>query len=59
MAINKLRKIDGDSVGVTLPKDDARLDGLIDEDGELTGEHHLHVDREEKGKWSVKLADGL
>lgn len=59
MAINKLRKIDGDSVGVTLPKDDARLDGLIDEDGELTGEHHLHVDRDGEGEWTVELVEGL
>lgn len=46
MALNKLRELDGTSTGVTLPRDDLRLDGLIDQEGELDGEHVAHIRRE-------------
>jgi len=35
MALNKLRQLDRDSVGITLPKDDIRVEGLLDENGQL------------------------
>jgi hypothetical protein len=60
MALNKLRKFNDGSYGVVLPKDDLRLDGLLDdEDGDLDGEHHVHVQREESGKWELQLVEDL
>lgn len=46
MALNKLRELDRTTHGVTLPRDDLRLDGLVSSDGELDGEHVAHVRRE-------------
>ena len=46
MALNKLRDLDGTSTGVTLPRDDLRLDGLVDDAGEIEGEHMAHIHRE-------------
>ncbi|WP_436347386.1 hypothetical protein [Natronorubrum sp. FCH18a] len=55
MALNKLRQLDGNSAGVTMPKDDLRLEGLIDENGVLDGEHHVHIHHKGDGKWTVEL----
>lgn len=55
MALNKLRRLDGHSLGVTLPKDDLREAGLLDEDGELVDEDvHLGV-RYRDGEWTVTI----
>ena len=60
MALNKLRKLDEDCAGVTLPKDDLRLDGLLDEDGELIeDEQWLHVDRQDEGEWTIEVVEDL
>ncbi|SDK70818.1 hypothetical protein [Natronorubrum texcoconense] len=59
MALNKLRQLDGNSAGVTMPKDDLRLEGLIDENGELADEHHVHIQRVNDGQWTLELVEGI
>lgn len=59
MALNKLRKFDEKSAGVTLPKDDLRLEGLVGEDGTIEGEHQVHVKHEGDGEWKLQLVDDL
>lgn len=55
MPVRKLRNIDG-SGGVTLPKDDLRRDGLIDEDGEIR-EAFVEVDRTDEGEYLLRAVD--
>ena len=57
MALNKLRQLDQDSVGITIPKDDVRVEGLLDENGQLQGDHHVHIRHVGDGKWSVELVE--
>jgi len=57
MALNKLRQIDRDSVGITMPKDDMRIEGLLDENGEVDGEYHMHIRHIDDGQWSLELID--
>lgn len=59
MALNKLRGLDNCSYGLTIPKDDLRIEGLLDENGNLLEEHLFEVRRTGDGKWSVELVDGL
>ncbi|ELY50610.1 hypothetical protein [Natronorubrum bangense] len=59
MALNKLRQLDQDSVGITLPKDDVRLEGLLDEDGRLEGEHHVHIRHVGEGEWALELVTSI
>ncbi|ELY56615.1 hypothetical protein [Natronolimnohabitans innermongolicus] len=59
MALNKLRQLDSDSVGITLPKDDMRVEGLIDENGELAGDHHIHIRHVGEGEWRLKLINSI
>lgn len=53
----EMRKLSpaGGCVTVSLPKDDLRERGLIDDDGELQGEHWAKVVREEDGVYRVEL----
>ncbi|WP_436347695.1 hypothetical protein [Natronorubrum sp. FCH18a] len=59
MALNKIRQLDNDSVGITLPKDDMRVEGLIDKNGELEGDHHIHIRHVGEGEWTLELMEGL
>jgi len=59
MALNKLRQLDQNSVGVTLPKGDVRVEGLLDEDGQLKDEYHAHIRHVDEGKWTLELVDGI
>ncbi|WP_455447843.1 hypothetical protein [Natrinema thermotolerans] len=59
MALNKLRKLDQNSAGVTLPKDDLRVEGLLDEDGEIDGEHHIHIRHIDNGEWALELVEEI
>ncbi|MFP9192982.1 hypothetical protein ACLI4Q_15180 [Natrialbaceae archaeon A-CW1-1] len=59
MALNKLRQLDQNSAGVTLPKDDLRIEGLLDEDGKLEGEHHAHIRHVDEKEWTITLVDGI
>ncbi|WP_126664338.1 hypothetical protein [Haloterrigena salifodinae] len=59
MALNKLRQLDQDSVGITLPKDNVRVEGLLGENGQLQGDQHAHIRHVGDGEWTVELVEGL
>jgi|GEM_PF-657748 len=59
MALNKLRQLDTDSAGITLPKDDLRVEGLIDSDGNVAGDHHIHIRHVDEGEWTLELVEDL
>jgi len=59
MALNKLRQLDQNSVGITLPKGDVRVEGLLDEDGQLKDEYHAHIRHVDEGKWTLELVDNI
>ncbi|AEH35950.1 hypothetical protein [Halopiger xanaduensis] len=59
MALNKLRQLDQNSLGVTLPKDDLRVEGLLNGDGELKDEHHIHIRHVDNGEWHLELVKDL
>ena len=59
MVVNKPRQFDSNSGSVAIPKDDLRLDGLINEGGEIDGEQHAHIRREGPGKWTVEVVEDL
>lgn len=56
MAVMKLRRLNEDSAGVTIPKDDLRLEGLI-EDDELVATEHVEVTRIDDGEWRIRRLD--
>ena len=57
-SLNKLRQLDDTSVGVTIPKDDLRLEGLI-EDGKVIEDEFVKVEKVGDGEWKVERVDGL
>jgi len=57
MALNKLRQLDQNSVGVTLPKGDVQVEGLLDEDGQLKDEYHAHIRHVDEKEWKITLVD--
>lgn len=61
MAIHKLRKLGEDAsgakVGLELPRDDARLEGILDEDGELTEQPQLAISHVDDGEWRIERLD--
>ena len=59
MALNKLRQLDQDSVGITMPKDDMRVEGLLDENGEINGDYHIHIRHVDDGQWSLEFAEEI
>lgn len=59
MALNKLRQLDRDSAGIALPKDDLRLEGLLDEEGQIEGDHYVHIRHLDEGEWSIELVEGI
>ncbi|TYL38167.1 hypothetical protein CV102_13255 [Natronococcus pandeyae] len=59
MALNKLRKVDKNSAGVTVPKDDLRIEGLLDENGEIDGDHHVHIRHVDDGEWTLELTEDM
>ena len=59
MALNKLRKLDRNSLGVTLPKDDLQLEGLLDENGELRDEQYIHIRHVDDGEWQLELIEEI
>jgi hypothetical protein len=53
-----LRREEPDGLaGVTLPKDDLRKEGVIDEPGELNGEKYAKIERTGDGEFRVTLVD--
>ncbi|MCU4750971.1 hypothetical protein OB919_03065 [Halobacteria archaeon AArc-curdl1] len=59
MALNKVRQLDQNSAGITLPKDDLRLEGLLDENGELKSEYHAHIRLVDEKEWAVTLVEEI
>jgi hypothetical protein len=59
MVLYKLRQLDQNSAGVTIPKGDLRLEGLLDENGHLEGEHHVHIRHVNNGEWSLQLVEEI
>lgn len=57
MAIRKLQEVGGGSTGVTIPKDDLVLEDVLNDDGQLDGDHHAFVNYEGEGTWTLKLID--
>lgn len=56
MAIQKLRDLDRTSAGVTLPRDDLKLDGLIDADGSVV-DCPVKVERKDDRVWEIEVLD--
>jgi hypothetical protein len=54
MALRKLRQLDSKSAGVTIPKEELRDCGLLDENGQVEGETFAHIKKVGKGKWEVE-----
>ncbi|EMA01810.1 hypothetical protein C437_15361 [Haloarcula vallismortis ATCC 29715] len=56
--IHQLRRIgsnsSGDKVGVELPRDDIELEGLLDENGELTDTPQVAISRVDDGEWRIE-----
>ena len=59
MALNKLRQLDADSAGITLPKGDLHVEGLLDENGRVNGEHYFHIRHVDDGEWLLERVDGM
>ncbi|ELY97017.1 hypothetical protein C482_14639 [Natrialba chahannaoensis JCM 10990] len=59
MALNKLRQIGQYSAGVTMPKGDLRYEGLLDQNGELDGDHYVKINHEGDGKWTIELVEEI
>lgn len=57
MEIRKLRKLDRSTAGITVPKDDLRSEGLLDEDGDLVEGEHVAIERVGEGEWKVSRFD--
>lgn len=55
--LRALRTLDSSSVGVTLPKGDLMLDGLLDENGDRTDDHKFHIQRIEDGVYILRAVD--
>lgn len=56
MAIQKLRDLDRTSAGVTLPRDDLKLEGLIDADGSVV-DRPVIVERTDDRTWKIEVLD--
>ncbi|MFP8952407.1 hypothetical protein ACLI4Z_05445 [Natrialbaceae archaeon A-arb3/5] len=59
MALNKIRRLDTNSFGITLPKDDLRVEGLLDENGELEDDYHLHIRHVDDGEWTLERVEAI
>ena len=56
MAIQKLRDLDRTSAGVTLPRDDLKLEGLLDADGSVV-DRPVKVERVDEAVWEIEVLD--
>lgn len=59
MAIHKLRQLDDDSAGITLPKAHLRESGFLDENGRIDGEQYAVIEQVQPGEWRVRTVDRL
>ncbi|RQG87032.1 hypothetical protein EA462_15435 [Natrarchaeobius halalkaliphilus] len=59
MALNKLRQLDPDSAGITLPKGDLQVEGLLDQDGRVDGEYYFHIRHVDDGEWTLERVEEI
>ena len=57
MPLRKLRQLDTESAGVTIPKKDLRESGFLDEDGRIDGERYAVIEQVGDGEWRVEAID--
>jgi hypothetical protein len=61
MALMKLRKLgeneSGENAGIAIPRDELRLAGLMNEEGELLERPHLEFRRVDEGTWELRRLD--
>jgi len=57
MEYRKLRQLDSESGGVTLPKNQLRDEGLLDEDGRVSGHAYVKIEHVDAGEWRIKTVD--
>jgi hypothetical protein len=59
--IRKLRRLganeSGETAGISLSRDELRLEGLMNEDGELVRRPNVIVDYQGDGEWKVELLE--
>jgi len=60
-SIHKLRKLGEDSggakLGIELPRDDLRLERLIDRDGDVVDRPDVAISRVSEGEWRIERLD--
>jgi hypothetical protein len=44
---------------VTPPKDDLRLEGLLDKNGEIDGEQHVPIRHVDEGAWALEPVEEI
>lgn len=59
MTLLKLRRLDDSTGGVTIPKSDLLMEGLLDGDGKLVKQPYLNVKRIDDGEWKIERVDDL
>lgn len=57
MPINKLQPLGRTSAGITLPKDDLRAAGLLDEDGDPIENQHMEIRKTGEKTWEISAVD--
>ena len=57
MEFRKLRQLDAESGGVTLPKQHLRDAGLLDNHGQIKGGAYVMVERLDDGEWRIETVD--
>lgn len=58
MPVRKLRRFDETSGGVTLPKEDLRKAGVLEDDGSLVSDCYVKIEGDaDEGEWTVRLLD--
>ena len=57
MEFRKLRQLDSESGGVTLPKQHLRDADLLDNHGQIKGGAYVMVERLDDGEWHIETVD--
>ena len=60
-SIQSLRRLGADSsgekAGIELPRDDLRVEGLLDRDGNLVNQPEVAISRVDSGEWRITILD--
>jgi hypothetical protein len=54
MEFRKLRQLDSESGGVTLPKEQLREAGLLDERGRVDGGCYVRIEQTDDAEWKIR-----